>query len=197
MKLEQIIDVSRETIRMIDSLNDPRPAWIQALPWAHEPYYLFLWNLVKHLKPQQSFEIGTRRGTSAFCLADGYHEGRVLTLDVDVSCAEEVGRLSAEHGIHNLSAMIGDSSMVMSEIPKDLDLLFIDGDHTYASSYRDYINYREHLRDGGLIVFDDTRYGEEMARAWTKIADPKVELVELHYTGFGVAIKSSVVPEAL
>lgn len=36
-----------------------------------------------------------------------------------------------------------------------LDLLFIDGDHTFDGVLRDFLDYRPFVRDGGLIAFHD------------------------------------------
>lgn len=37
----------------------------------------------------------------------------------------------------------------------ELDVLFIDGDHTYAGAMGDYDTYRGFVRPGGLIAFHD------------------------------------------
>ena len=53
-----------------------------------------------------------------------------------------------------------------------LDLLFIDGDHTFAGVARDFAAYRHFVRDGGIVVFHDivedylTRFGRHTGR-WT------------------------------
>lgn len=53
-----------------------------------------------------------------------------------------------------------------------LDVLFIDGDHTYDGIRSDYLNYRDLVRDGGVIAFHDivddhlTRFGRK-TKAWT------------------------------
>ena len=38
---------------------------------------------------------------------------------------------------------------------RQLDLLLIDGDHRWRGVRQDFINYREFVRDGGLIAFHD------------------------------------------
>ena len=40
---------------------------------------------------------------------------------------------------------------------KKLDLLFIDGDHTYKSVLADYLLYKDFVCEGGIIAFHDTR----------------------------------------
>jgi cephalosporin hydroxylase len=50
---------------------------------------------------------------------------------------------------------------------RQLDVLFIDGDHSYRGVSADFRSYRGFVRDGGLVVFHDicpdfkTRYGRE------------------------------------
>ena len=40
---------------------------------------------------------------------------------------------------------------------RKLDLLLIDGDHRWSGVRQDFINYRQFVRDGGLIAFHDIR----------------------------------------
>jgi cephalosporin hydroxylase len=53
-----------------------------------------------------------------------------------------------------------------------IDVLFIDGDHAYPGVRADYLNYRQLVRDGGIIAFHDivqdyaTRYGHQTG-SWT------------------------------
>lgn len=55
---------------------------------------------------------------------------------------------------------------------RPIDVLFIDGDHTYDGVRNDYVNYRGLVRDGGVIAFHDivedhsTRFGRTTI-AWT------------------------------
>jgi len=76
---------------------------------------------------------------------------------------------------------------------KKLDLLFIDGDHSYAGVRQDFLQYRHSVREGGLIVFHDiipdyfSRYGIKTNRwvggvplFWSEIKSlyPSYEFVE-------------------
>jgi len=50
---------------------------------------------------------------------------------------------------------------------RKLDLLFIDGDHSYKGVRGDFLNYRHFVREGGIIAFHDivpdyfTRYAQK------------------------------------
>jgi predicted O-methyltransferase YrrM len=39
------------------------------------------------------------------------------------------------------------------ELP--IDVLFLDGDHSYDGCLRDFISFNSFVRRGGIIVFDD------------------------------------------
>jgi len=95
---------------------------------------------------------------------------------------------------------------------RKLDLLFIDGDHTYAGVRSDFLNYRTFVREGGTIAFHDicpdflTRFGRptgnysgDVPVLWNKLKKsfPHEEFVESKdQDGFGIgAIRhSSAVP---
>ena len=53
---------------------------------------------------------------------------------------------------------------------RQLDVLFIDGDHSYRGVRDDFLQYRHFVREGGLIAFHDiapdhlTRYGRPTGR---------------------------------
>ena len=54
---------------------------------------------------------------------------------------------------------------------RDVDLLFIDGDHTYEGARHDFLMYKGLVRNGGMIVFHDIAQhspesGCEVDRLW-------------------------------
>ena len=85
---------------------------------------------------------------------------------------------------------------------RTLDLLFIDGDHTYEGVKKDFVLYREYVCDGGVIAFHDivgdykTRFGRETGQRagdvplfWQEIKPlfPSVEFIEhCEQDGFGI-----------
>jgi hypothetical protein len=72
-----------------------------------------------------------------------------------------------------------------------IDLLFIDGLHEFDQAHQEYVLYRNHVRQGGLIFFDDLHINSGMDKLWELVPEPKLELPQLHYTGFGVAVIQS------
>lgn len=213
MRLDAIKDIADEVVRDYDELSLLRPQWLRDLPAAldtREKYYLFLWELLVRTstfydRPGNCVEIGTRQGTAALHMAHALSQpfvpgsnttiGTVLTVDIEPGCKPLVEGIAAKNGIKNLVAMTADSSKAV--IHGTIDLLFIDGNHTFVSAFGDYVRFRPRVKEGGLIVFDDTRLTPEMTEAWNRITDPKIELPNLHYMGFGVAVKSSSAPQPI
>ncbi len=46
-------------------------------------------------------------------------------------------------------------SALLESFHSEVDLLFIDGDHSYEGVKQDYYMYQEFVKDGGLIIFHD------------------------------------------
>jgi cephalosporin hydroxylase len=97
-----------------------------------------------------------------------------------------------------------------------LDVLFIDGDHSYEGVLADFLSYRHLVRDGGLIAFHDIQpdgrdQGETVAYSggvpvfWSQLRDhyPAQEFISLPQSQRGMGIgcirySSSIqIPEAL
>ena len=69
----------------------------------------------------------------------------------------------------------GNSEDVADKVKETIDYLFIDGDHKYDAVIRDFKNYKDKVRKGGIIVFDN--YNDP---SWKEVA-PAVELIILEY----------------
>jgi len=66
-----------------------------------------------------------------------------------------------------------------------LDLLFIDGDHSYEGVKQDFLLYRELVRPGGLIMFHDVAHHAPEKKCYVdqlwnevKVQYPSLEIIE-------------------
>lgn len=66
---------------------------------------------------------------------------------------------------------------VKNTIDNGLDFVYIDGDHSYEQSKRDFEAYREHVTDGGLIGLHDISHpGTGVPKLWRELkADYETE----------------------
>ena len=178
---------SRSEMAVIGGAYDDRPEWLRTMPHAFEPYYLFLYLLARDMRPSVSLEIGTYLGTSACHLAAGNRDAVVATIDIERNCKDLIHRIAVEQDLRNLAAITARSTEYVSD--GDINLLFIDGNHTYDDAHGEYLRFRKSVAPGGVILFDDISLNDEMRRMWAEVEEPKVELPRLHYTGFGAAFR--------
>jgi predicted O-methyltransferase YrrM len=62
----------------------------------------------------------------------------------------------------------------LRRITQSLDVLFIDGDHTYEGVKRDFLLYAPLVRPGGIVAFHDIaehpkETGCDVARFWNEV----------------------------
>lgn len=99
-------------------------------------------------------EIGVRGGvsTSAFLLGleeAGY--GHLYSVDIDAQCA-----VLFEHPQWTfIHASSRDVTKVLMDLPLWVDVLFVDGDHSFEGVLHDLETYSKIVRPGGLILAHD------------------------------------------
>ena len=114
------------------------------------------WSLAAKYPKAKVGEIGFRGGTSALAWAMGVaiSGGHVWSMDIN-ECLD--GRqMMQELGLTGVWDFIhGDSTQ--TDFPEPLDILYIDGDHRYSAAKADYQRHVNNVKDGGVILFHDTR----------------------------------------
>jgi predicted O-methyltransferase YrrM len=125
---------------------------------------------IEELRPKHILEIGTAAGGTFFLLARAAHpEATIISLDLPggefgggyANWKTQVFRRavlkgqiphfirSDSHSIESLEQVRG----ILGGAP--LDVLFIDGDHTYEGVKRDFELYAPLVRRGGMVVLHD------------------------------------------
>lgn len=132
-----------------------------------------LYALVRALIPQVVVEIGTARGRSTCALALGCREngrGKVYSIDphtlnewTDPGTEEDGGRFVRnrlrEYDLTAWCEVIQATSPEAAKTwSKTIDLLFVDGDHTYDGVRHDFEAFRPWLTDDAVVVFHDTAW---------------------------------------
>jgi predicted O-methyltransferase YrrM len=163
-------------------------------------------SIVHAEQPRRVLEVGTSRGGTLYLLAwASSDDARILSLDVKRYPAERRRLYRAfARGSQNVDVQQRDSSLestrgVVEQFfdGEALDVLFIDGDHSYEGVRRDYELYAPLLRPGGLIAFHDIVDGPMEAvggvpRFWREVRSSLSEPVELVESwtqgGFGIGV---------
>ncbi len=179
--------------KAIPGSPDNRPEWLlnrHAATIATDLYYRFLYELPR---PFDAIEIGTLYGTSAAHLAWA-NTGKVITIDIAPGSKEMVDDMVQD--LPRLTAITGTSTEVLPSLQGlKVDVLYVDGCHDFGSAYTEYSTYRNLVRDGGIMLFDDIHFpcsGDEMSVFWDFVVEPKAEVNWLHTavnTGWGIVQK--------
>ena len=164
-------------------------------------------NLVEHvsdLKPAYVLEIGTYNGGTLFMWAN-ITKRKVVTCDLRnpkhrselykkfPSTKSDCKVVTLEGDSHDLSFR----DKVYSEFNGEkLDFLFIDGDHTEKGVEADFNNYKDLVREGGIIAFHDILQnqpveGNQVYYFWQRIKNNyKYEefVDDTGQCGFGIGI---------
>jgi len=118
-------------------------------------------------------EIGTGRGGTFYLLSKvAQPDAMIITVDVNMPWWRKRLLESCTDPRQTILVMKADSNKrdtverFIELLQKDkLDLIFIDGNHSYKKVKQDFLNYSPLVRKGGLITFHDivpdyrTRYG--------------------------------------
>lgn len=182
-------------------------AWQEHIPFA--------FSLAQMLRPQVLVELGTHRGDSycAFCQA-------VASLQIDCSCTaidtwegdEEAGFYGAEV-LEELAAYHdnrygsfsrlrrGRFDEALADVPDgSIDLLHIDGLHTYEAVRHDYESWLPKVGRRGVIVFHDIAEQDKgfgVWRLWKEVRELYPGFSFDHGHGLGVLGVGKEIPPAV
>lgn len=199
--------------------KDPRPEWLcrmmrssenltlypfvyEKWRWGRNPedlddnalYYRFLYAVADRFTPSNIVEIGTAIGWSAIHLAGGNRVGKTISIDIDAEAIKRGSLLAKKFGLLNIEFITSDScdAKILERLPKTIDILYIDGEHTYERSCRELAFYGPRIKSGGIVILDDIRISDEMKALWESIRLPKIDVSWLHEVygvGFGAFVK--------
>jgi len=102
-------------------------------------------------------EIGTKRGGSAIVLAKEVEKrkGRLYCMDPNFN-ANLAGNLEDFEVDHLIELICGYSPWAgRGIVPDELDMLWIDGDHSILGALADFIYWEPRVRVGGVVAFHD------------------------------------------
>lgn len=178
---------------------DPAAAWLG--------HRRFGYDLVRNLRPRRLVELGVSLGTSFFAFCQAVKDGGLGTELVAVDTWEgdvhtgNYGPGHLEHFDRVWRARFGGLRVRQVKRPFDearaevpagsVDILHLDGCHTYEAARHDYDTWAGSLRRGGVILFHDIAVRDDgrgfgIYRLWEelKAGFPTAEFA--HSFGLGV-----------
>lgn len=148
-------------------------------------YMSFLYNVTRTLKPEIIVELGNREGRSTNSIVAGMDEKQELyTVDIKRQLTEV-----HEHVLQqsNVTALFGSSAdpQIVDQVPNNIDLLFIDTEHTIEHLNQEWSLFESKLSDHAIVAVDDINWtGLDQ---FTKMISKRFKTInstELHGSGF-------------
>ena len=142
----------------IMSLVDKPSAWVG--------HGVFAINLVEKMKPEIVVDLGVDYGFSTFCFAyskiglvfgvDWFqgdeHAGFRDTLQ---NVLDKYENLKTNFGINNIEFIKSDFTELSKKWEYNIDILHIDGLHTYEAVKNDFESWIEYVDENGVVLFHD------------------------------------------
>jgi predicted O-methyltransferase YrrM len=125
----------------------------------------YLFGFVRQSRPAKVIEIGRHKGGSTMLIAAGM-QGRGEFWSIDIGEKEarlrrdgmrsydaQIEELCRRAGL-TVTLLVGDSRTIEVDTGR-VDIVFIDGDHSYEGVKIDFERFGRRVRVGGAVLFDD------------------------------------------
>lgn len=156
---------------------------------------LLLFRLIREFRPATCLELGTGLGIStayeAAAVALNGH-GRLITLEAAASRVELARRNFDELGLEEIDVRRGRFHETLEGALHDLgrvDFAFVDGHHAERATIGYFDRIATYLSDPGVVVFDDIRWSDGMARAWNVVRSDERVAVSVDLGRAGVCVR--------
>lgn len=151
-------------------------------------YGRLLFRIVNNLQPNYVVELGTSLGISTLYMAMAKKSATIYTIEGCKDTAQVAQQCFNALNCQNIKQFIGNFDDILPNILLNIstiDLLYVDGNHTYAATMRYFNLCLSKATPNSIFIFDDIHWSEEMEQAWNEIKlHPKVTLtIDLYRIG--------------
>lgn len=149
--------------------------------------------LMQRLRPDVVVDLGVDCGYSTFCFAEA-GIGRIIGIDhfqgdphvmPNPEAIGSVKSIIQENHYDNIEIIVSDHDAAAGSWTLPIDILHIDGAHSYAATKSNYETWKKFVKESGVILFHDTVVFDEVRQVFQEVDMHKVNFT-LH-PGLGVA----------
>ena len=198
LAIEKLADPGLDPVFWASPRGGVASAWHGHVPFAH-------W-LVMAMRPNLVVELGTHNGTSYAAFCDAVQQGGLSTrcVAVDTWSGDAQSGFYGEEVYQDLKAFHdgrygGFSSLLRSTFDdavaqfadRSIDLLHIDGVHSYEAVRHDFESWLPKLSDGAVVLFHDIAVrtpGFGVWQLWSELRMSHLSFEFAHEYGLGVLV---------
>lgn len=161
-----------------------------------------LFRIVQYYKPKVILELGTCLGISTLYQAYAALNSRLITIEGSPDVAQIASDNFRRFEMNNILQIVGNFDEHLApalESVDQLDLFFVDGNHTKEATLRYFEKGLEKANSNSIFIFGDIHWSKEMEEAWSQIKKHKKvsHSVDLFYLGI-IFLKNDIqTPEHL
>jgi predicted O-methyltransferase YrrM len=183
--------------------------FLNEIPSAWKGHKQFAEWLVETMKPTTIVELGVDYGYSSFIFAMALEKhnpaGKIYGIDWfqgDKHAGERdtlkyVTERKEMHSLNLLEIIKGDFAEIAKAWSRPLDILHIDGYHTFEAVQNDFKNWSPFVKNDGVILFHDTAIGQFGIKDFFRTLNQGHRLHFLHSAGLGIFTKNTALFEAI
>lgn len=152
-------------------------------------YGRLLQRISAFLKPAKILELGTSLGIGTIYLSEGCKNSEVITIEACLETQEFAKNNFKELGLDKISCINDKFDNVIEEIlenNKDIELIFIDGNHTYDATMKYFSIISKFANKKTVVIFDDINWSCGMSKAWNEIKKAKQSVVSIETLRMGI-----------
>lgn len=175
--------------------------WIESVVSAWTGHRVFAEWLVREMKPETVVELGVDRGYSSFVFAKALEkENKGIIYGVDSFEGDEhagkrntfgdVASLVEQHSVNRLVLVKGYFAEVAKTWDKPVDILHIDGYHTFDAVSDDFKNWSPFVKEDGVVLFHDTAIQYFQIKDFFRQLSGGYKLYFVHSAGLGIFTKN-------
>lgn len=170
--------------------------YFKSIPSAWTGHRDFAVWLVKELKANIIVDLGVDYGYSTYSFASA-KQGRIFGVDLFKGdqqtgfrntheyVLDSIKHLKVKYGIDNIKILKGDFNEVAKTWSNTIDILHIDGYHSYEAIKNDYETWSKFLGRDSIVLFHDTVAHEGVTKFFAELDLPKFNFT--HSAGLGIA----------
>lgn len=148
-----------------------------------------LFHLARQFNAHNILELGTNLGLGTAYLASANSNSNVKSLEGCPNLSEVARKILKSTKIFNTEIIAGQFSDTLwrtCQNMKEIDLAFIDGDHSYDSTIGNYQTLKPFLHKNSVVIFDDIYWSEGMTKAWDEIRTSKEVTLSIDIYRMGI-----------